>query len=303
MAELIYMSDAEFKENFDFLVKQINDILKSFLPEDITLQKTIYNAFEYSLMGGGKRLRSMIIHEVFSLFGGSGDAVFTFMAAIEMIHAYSLVHDDLPAMDNDEYRRGKKTTHVVYGEDMGILTGDVLLNYAYETIAKSMTNGDISSQVRAFNILSKKAGIHGMAGGQVVDVEKTGKPLNEEELEFIYRLKTCALIEASFMIGAVLAGADEVYISDMENIGYNVGMAFQIQDDILDLTGTDEELGKPTHSDEKNCKSTYAVMYGIDKAAKAVKMYSEQALEILGKLPTQNTYLNTLIRMLISRRK
>ena len=305
MKDLLKLDNDEFKVEMKTRTAHIEEILKSYLPENITQQKTIYDAMEYSLMAGGKRLRPMLMLEAYRLFGGKDESIVTpFMAAIEMIHTYSLVHDDLPAMDNDDYRRGRKTTHIVYGEDMGILAGDALLNYAYETVAKSMASGEkLELQAKAFAVLSQKAGIYGMVGGQVVDVEMTGKDLSEEQLEFIYRLKTGALLEASLMTGAVLAGASDEEVRAMEKVGRNVGMAFQIQDDILDITSTTEELGKPVHSDEKNAKSTYVAIYGMDESLKAVEEYSEKALNILLEFDMQNAYLNSLIEMLINRKK
>ena len=305
MKDLLKLDNDEFKVEMKTRTAHIEEILKSYLPENITQQKTIYDAMEYSLMAGGKRLRPMLMLEAYRLFGGKDESIVTpFMAAIEMIHTYSLVHDDLPAMDNDDYRRGRKTTHIVYGEDMGILAGDALLNYAYETVAKSMASGGkLKLQAKAFAVLSQKAGIYGMVGGQVVDVEMTGKDLSEDQLEFIYRLKTGALLEASLMTGAVLAGASDEEVRAMEEVGRNVGMAFQIQDDILDITSTTEELGKPVHSDEKNAKSTYVAIYGMDESLKAVEEYSEKALNILLEFDMQNAYLNSLIEMLINRKK
>ena len=207
-------------------------------------------------------------------------------------------------MDNDEYRRGRKTTHVVFGEDMGILAGDALLNYAYETAVKGvMAAKDKDSAVKALEILAKKAGITGMVGGQVVDVELTGKKPDKDQLDFIFRLKTGALLEASLMVGAALAGADEKDIELMEKAGLNIGMAFQIQDDILDVTSTTSELGKPVHSDEKNDKITYVSLYGIEKAHSDVKQYSEKALSIFDTLEVKNEFLYTLTEKLINRRK
>lgn len=285
--------------------KWIEENIKDFLPKNATYQKTIQEAMEYSLMAGGKRLRPMIMWETYKMYGGKDKTVvLPFMAAIEMIHTYSLVHDDLPAMDNDEYRRGRKTTHIVYGEDMGILAGDALLNYAYETAALSLIDGgNIQAKAKAIQILSNKAGLFGMLGGQVVDVENTGKPLSEDMLKFIYSLKTGALIEAAFMTGATLAGAAVSDVEALEKVGKNIGMAFQIQDDILDITSTTEELGKPIHSDEKNDKFTYVSVYGMDRAVQAVKDYSEAALNILNNLPVHNIYLNTLVEKLIGRKK
>lgn len=298
--------DAEqFQQERENKLRQIEEILQKALPQEVSHQKTIQDAMEYSLMAGGKRLRPMLLMESYYLFGGSDLAsVSPFMAAIEMIHTYSLVHDDLPAMDNDEYRRGRKTTHVVFGEDMGILAGDALLNYAYETAVQGLwQTKHPSGGLRALEILSGKAGIYGMVGGQVVDVELTGRSVSAEQLQFIYQLKTGALLEAALMMGAALAGASEDDISCMEQIGRNVGMAFQIQDDILDLTSTTEELGKPVHSDERNDKTTYVTLYGMEQSAQSVEQYSGKALELLEGLRKENPFLNTLIEALIQRKK
>lgn len=286
-------------------VNEIEAILDEYLPAAEGYQKQIMEAMAYSVTAGGKRLRPMLMQETFRLFGGEGKVVEPFMAALEMIHTYSLVHDDLPAMDNDEYRRGRKTTHVVYGEAMGILAGDALLNYAFETAVKAFDIApEKSLQIgKAFKILAEKAGIYGMIGGQVVDVASCGKGLDEAMLNFIYELKTGALIESAMMIGAVLAGATQEQVRTVEKIASDVGIAFQIQDDILDVTSTQEELGKPIHSDEKNEKSTYVTIKGLDEAAKDVERISEEAVELLQSLNLENLYLTWLIQELVHRRK
>lgn len=286
-------------------VNEIEAILDEYLPAAEGYQKQIMEAMAYSVKAGGKRLRPMLMQETFRLFGGEGKVVEPFMAALEMIHTYSLVHDDLPAMDNDEYRRGRKTTHVVYGEAMGILAGDALLNYAFETAVKAFDIApEKSLQIgKAFKILAEKAGIYGMIGGQVVDVASCGKGLDEAMLNFIYELKTGALIESAMMIGAVLAGATQEQVRTVEKIASDVGIAFQIQDDILDVTSTQEELGKPIHSDEKNEKSTYVTIKGLDEAAKDVERISEEAVELLQSLNLENPYLTWLIQELVHRRK
>lgn len=299
------LEDDLFQKKMQKKVAEIEDVLKNFLPKEMSEQKTIFQAMEYSLMAGGKRLRPMLLQESYELFGGKEkEVVHAFMAAMEMIHTYSLVHDDLPAMDNDDYRRGKETTHKVFGEDMGILAGDALLNYAYETAVLGVEKAEKKeAPIQALSILAKKAGVFGMVGGQVVDVEQTGKPLSKEQLDFIYRLKTGALLEAALMAGAALAGAGKKEIQSLEEIGRNVGMAFQIQDDILDLTSTTKELGKPVLSDEKNEKTTYVLLYGMEKAKHAVEEYSNKALELLAGFPAESGYLNTLIVKLIHRKK
>lgn len=294
-----------FKEISSEKVKEIEGILTKYLPEAIGLQSKIMEAMEYSLMAGGKRLRPMLMLETYGMFGGEGEVIQPFMAAQEMIHTYSLVHDDLPAMDNDEYRRGRKTTHIVYGEDMGILAGDALLNYAFETAVKAFESAPQQSGAigRALKILSEKAGIYGMIGGQVVDVQSSGKVVSREVLDFIYELKTGALIESAMMIGAVLAGASDEEVSKVEKIAKKVGMAFQIQDDVLDVTSTAEILGKPILSDEKNEKTTYVTILGLEGAQKEVKRLSDEALALLFELPGQKDYLEILIRELIHREK
>ena len=286
-------------------VNEIEEILDEYLPAAEGYQKQIMEAMAYSVTAGGKRLRPMLMQETFRLFGGEGKVVEPFMAALEIIHTYSLVHDDLPAMDNDEYRRGRKTTHVVYGEAMGILAGDALLNYAFETAVKAFDIApEKSLQIgKALKILAEKAGIYGMIGGQVVDVASCGKGLDEAMLNFIYELKTGALIESAMMIGAVLAGATQEQVRTVEKIASDVGIAFQIQDDILDVTSTQEELGKPIHSDEKNEKSTYVTIKGLDEAAKDVERISEEAVELLQSLNLENPYLTWLIQELVHRRK
>ncbi len=294
-----------FKEIQRQKVEEIEGILRTYLPKIEGQQAVIMEAMEYSLMAGGKRLRPMLMQETYRLFGGEGEIVEPFMAALEMIHTYSLVHDDLPAMDNDTYRRGRKTTHVVYGEALGILAGDALLNFAFETAASSFLAFPNESEKlgAAMQILAKKAGIHGMIGGQVIDIQNDGKPITRELLDRINVLKTSALIEAAMMIGATLAGADERAVSDMEKVASNVGMAFQIQDDILDVTSTEEVLGKPIGSDAKNDKITYVSLLGLNEAKHWVEKLSEEAITILEDRQEKNPYLTELLRMLIYREK
>ena len=294
-----------FKQELEQRTQETDRILMAYLPEETGHQRIIMEAMNYSVMAGGKRLRPMLMKETYQLFGGNSKVIEPFMAAMEMIHTYSLVHDDLPAMDNDEYRRGKKTTHVVYGEAMGILVGDALLNYAFETAVKAFEMAPDQSWTigQALRILAEKAGIYGMIGGQVVDVLDTGKTVSREELDFIYELKTGALIKASMMIGAVLAGASEMNIYKIEQIAADVGLAFQIQDDILDVTSTTEELGKPVKSDERNEKTTYVTTRGLDKAIEDVTRISEEALRLLDEIEEKNPFLELLIRELIHRKK
>lgn len=294
-----------FRDEQEKRVKEIEEILKKRLPLKEGKQKQIMEAMEYSLLAGGKRLRPMLMLETYRLFGGRSSVIEPFMAALEMIHTYSLVHDDLPAMDNDEYRRGRKTTHVVYGEGMGILAGDALLNYAFEIAASAFDMEDVDAAKigKAIQILSGKAGIYGMIGGQVVDVLSTGQEVDGETLDFIYQLKTGALIECAMMIGAVLAGADSEQVQAVEQIAAKVGMAFQIQDDILDVTSTAEVLGKPIHSDEKNEKTTYVTWKGLEEAKREVARLSEEAVGELRQFHPEDDFLETLLLSLIHRDK
>ena len=292
--------------NFDDQMKrrvtEIKSIIQNYLPDESGFHRTLQEAVNYSMLVGGKKLRPLLMQQTYVMFGGKSEVIKPFMAAIEMIHTHSLIHDDLPAIDNDEYRRGKKTTHVVYGEAMAVLAGDALLNLAYETAASAFEIEPGSPAVgKAFQILAGKTGIDGMLGGQSVDVEYVDQPLSEEQLYFIYKLKTGALIEASMMIGAVLAGASEEEIEKIEQIAGNVGLAFQIQDDILDVTGDEEQLGKPVNSDEKNKKTTYVTIKGLEQAQEDVARYSKEAIRLLKELPYENDFLYELILNLIHR--
>ena len=301
------LNKSQFMEELQKKAEHINNVLEKFLPAEEGQQRIIFEAMNYSVRAGGKRLRPMLMEETYHMFGGSSAVIEPFMAAIEMIHTYSLVHDDLPAMDNDEYRRGKKTTHAVYGEAMGILAGDALLNLAYETAAGAFGMEVADARVaRAFAVLAKKAGVYGMVGGQVVDVESEKSddcPITREKLDFIYRLKTGALIESSMMIGAILAGASSDEISRVEQIAAKLGLAFQIQDDVLDVTSSLEVLGKPVGSDEKNNKATYVTFEGLDKAVSDVERISKEAEKLLADLGYDDAFLKELFEYLIHREK
>lgn len=298
-----------FNEQLQQKAADAEDILKKYLPEEEGYQKKVIEAMNYSVLAGGKRLRPVLMKESFLLFGGQGEVIEPFMAALEMIHNYSLVHDDLPAMDNDEYRRGRKTTWTVYGEGMAVLAGDGLLNYAYETAAKAFDKADDLEEMkrvaRALQILAGKAGIYGMIGGQNGDLEaEEGKlPLTEELLLFIHEKKTAALIQAALMIGGILAGASDTEIRSLEKAAYDIGIAFQIQDDILDVTGNEKILGKPIGSDEKNHKLTYVSLNGLEKSKEDVKRLSGEAEEILSSFQEKNPFLISLIDSLITRQK
>lgn len=289
-------------EEIKLHAKEAEDIIYKYLPKEEGLQKRVFEAMNYSITAGGKRLRPVLMLETYRLFGGIGEVIEPFMAAIEMIHTYSLIHDDLPALDNDDYRRGRKTSHVVFGEAMAILAGDALLNYAYETACKAFDmNADVSLVVKALQVLASKPGVYGMIGGQVLDVLMTGHTMNEEQLYFVYENKTGALIEASMVIGAILAGADDEAINAVSGIASDVGHAFQIQDDLLDILGDSSIIGKPVRSDMDNGKVTYVTVHGIEKAQQDVRILSERAVNELEKLGYRNDFLKELIISLVSR--
>ena len=290
----------ELKERTDWT----QEVVAGFLPAEEGYQKNVMEAMNYSVLAGGKRLRPLLMYETYRMFGGIGEVVKPFMAAVEMLHTDSLVHDDLPAMDNDEYRRGKLTTHAKYGHAMGVLAGDGLLNYAFETAASAFDCGeDTMRTAGALRVLAKKAGIYGMIGGQAVDVQSSGGSVSREKLDFIYKLKTGALLEASMMAGAILAGASEEEVRTVEQIASDVGLAFQIRDDILDVTSTLEMLGKPIRSDDRNEKTTYVTIRGLEQASKDVEEISGRALSRLASLSCENEFLTELIKSLIYREK
>ena len=300
------METQEFQVLMKTKVTEIEEILKKYLPGEDGYQKTVLEAMNYSMLAGGKRLRPMLMQETFRMFGGQGTVIEPFMAAMEMVHTYSLVHDDLPAMDNDEYRRGRKTTWSVYGEAMGILAGDALLNYAFETALRAFdTVGKAQAIAKSLQVFARKAGIFGMIGGQTVDIEAEEKQsaLSTEELLFIHEHKTAALIQSAMMVGAILAGASEKEVAAVEKCAYNVGVAFQIQDDILDVTGDSQELGKPVGSDAQNNKQTYVTLNGLEESAKEVERLSREAVEILNGFAGEHDFLEQLIIQLIHRRK
>ncbi len=297
--------------DFSYDTAEINRLILSFLPEEDGMQRTVIRAMNEAVRNGGKRIRPILMYETCRLFadacGEERDSwvrdVAPFMAAIEMIHTFSLIHDDLPCMDNDTLRRGKPTTWYTYGEAMGTLAGDALMLEAMYVAGKCAAASENPQRAaEAVRILGEKSGVRGMLGGQSVDVEETGKPLDEKQIDFIYRLKTAALIEASFMIGAVLGGATAHETEIAEEIGTNVGIAFQIRDDILDEISTEQELGKPIHSDERNQKTTYVRLYGLEKAEQEVKRLTAEAEKLLEEFPGDRSTLISLIRMLTERK-
>ena len=301
------------REDFiNLLIQKVNEtfgIMKPYMPAEEGLQRRVTESMNYAFISGGKRIRPLFMLESYRLFGGYDlSKISPFMAAIEMIHTYSLIHDDLPAMDNDDYRRGRPTNHKMFDEATAILAGDGLLNLAFETIAKAMNEEDdiivLRRMVYANSVLANKAGIYGMIGGQMVDLMMENKSDTElDTLLFIHKHKTAALIEAALMIGAIMAGADDEDIEKIEKVGDNTGLAFQIRDDILDIIGDSIKLGKSVGSDEKNDKTTYVKIKGLEESQKDLENLSQEARDIVIGIAGKETFLSDLIEYLVNREK
>lgn len=300
-----------FNDELKARTQHVNAVIRDYLPKEEGFQKTVISAMNYSMEAGGKRLRPIMMECTYQMYGGKGALIAPFMAAMEMIHNSSLIHDDLPALDNDSMRRGRKTTHKEYGEPMAIMAGDVLLNYAYETALRSFDEvKDLQKDaeqcgriLKALQVLAGKSGIGGMLGGQSCDVEYDGLPLKEGQVEFINKTKTGALIEGSLMIGAILAGAPGEDVKKLEEIGTDIGLAFQIRDDILDVTGNEQETGKPVGSDERNRKTTFVSLFGVQAGRHRVEQLSESALEKFDSLRAEHEFLRQLLMELATRRR
>ena len=296
-----------FEDELNNRITRVTDIITSYLPKEEGYDKTVKEAMNYSFLAGGKRLRPLIMLETFEALGGKGDVIYPFMAALEMVHNYSLVHDDLPAIDNDELRRGRPTTHKAYGESMAILAGDGLLSLSFETAVKAFNaeNADPVLIAGALSVFVRKIGMDGMLSGESVDVEveKKNLPVDMELLMYIHEKKTAALLECAFMVGGILAGCDTNVIKTLEQIGSLVGISFQIRDDILDIIGNEEELGKPIGSDEKNGKITSVSINGLEKSEKDVEEMSEKAVNLTNLLPGNTEFLVEIVKSLVYRNK
>lgn len=323
------LSAEVFSKMMDRLVSDCEAALEKYLPDPNHMPAgeeyaaTVADAMRYSVLAGGKRLRPLLIAHICDLYGGRRELAKPFMAALEMIHTYSLVHDDLPAMDDDEYRRGRKTTHIVYGEGMAVLAGDALLNYAYETALEAFsaacTERETAAVIRALRILAHNAGIYGMVGGQCADLEAegqaaaaatgpaggTGAVPSEASgtLEYIHSHKTASMIQSAFQIGAVLAGAPEEDVGRLGRIALDIGVAFQIRDDILDVMGDSEELGKPVGSDDREEKTTWVSLFGLSESERRLRALTDEALGEIDALQADGSFLRALTESLVSRRK
>lgn len=292
----------DFKEELKKKANIVDEYMEKFLPPEDRYPEVIFKAMRYSVFAGGKRLRPIMVMEACRAFGGDVEKSMPFACAIEMIHTYSLIHDDLPALDNDDYRRGRLTSHKVFGENMAILAGDALLHHAFETMAEACVKFNDIKYTKAMLAIAQGAGINGMVAGQVVDVISEGKDIDKDTLDYIHKNKTAAMIIGALKAGAEMGGASEEEIKNIERVGELVGVAFQIQDDILDVTSTLEELGKPINSDEKNHKVTYATMFGVEDASKIVMDMSNEALEILHSMGEKIDFLARLTEYLIRRK-
>jgi len=327
-----------FTEDLNLKTMQVNELLETCLPDESGNAKILYEAVNYSVRAGGKRIRPILVLEVFHLFcpyptKEQEKVLHAFACAIEMIHTYSLVHDDLPAMDDDLLRRGKPTTHAAYGEAVGILAGDALLNYSFELISSAISHAAselsdsqkslifLQSSLKAMYVFSKNAGMYGMIKGQIIDMEYSGclpeshdrskglsdgyettqKRFDLPVLLEMYENKTSALLEASMLAGAILGGASQAELEITEKMAKKLGLAFQICDDILDIIGDESKIGKPVHSDEKNQKCTYVALTSINDAKKMAEVLTRDCLELLEKLPGNKMFLKNLFDFLLRR--
>jgi len=293
----------QWREQMQAYIAFIENKLDEYVPAQTAFPPVIFESMRYSLLSGGKRLRPMLVLAACEAVGGEQADAVPFACAMEMIHTYSLIHDDLPAMDNDDYRRGRLTNHKVFGEDIAILAGDALFHQAMEIMANVCAEYPTEQNTKAMQKIIHGAGVHGMLIGQVVDVYMEGKPLDEETLSYIHRNKTAGLIRASLEAGAVLGGADEATVERFAQAGEKIGLAFQILDDILDETGVFEDLGKPIHSDLKNQKTTYVTLFGVDESKKIAERLSLDAIDIWQTLGEKGIFLEAITNYLVSRKQ
>ncbi|CEN26302.1 polyprenyl synthetase family protein [Paraclostridium sordellii] len=283
-------------------VNKIEQILNEYMPKEEGYQKKIFESMNYSLKAGGKRLRPILTLEACKIVGGEEEDAIAFAVAIEMIHTYSLIHDDLPALDNDDLRRGRKTNHKVYGEAMAILAGDGLLNYAYEIMLKeSIGKHDPEKYLKAINEIAKSAGIYGMIGGQVVDIESEGKKIDMDKLDFIHMNKTAAIIIGCMRAGAIIGNATDKQLEDITKYAKNIGLSFQIVDDILDIVGDEAKLGKNVGSDIDNEKSTYPSLIGLEKSKEVANQLIKEAKASINQISKDNAFLNGLAEYIVDR--
>ena len=291
----------DYQSTFDRYYQSVEQSLAKVLPIEDCPQKTVLDAMNYSLQGGGKRIRAVLVLAFHELCGGRMEDALPFACAIEMVHAYSLIHDDLPCMDDDDMRRGKPSCHIRFGEAMALLAGDGLLTHAFHT-ALGASQIPAERTLRAVRELAEAAGAYGMLGGQVIDVENEGKEIPSDLLDTLHLLKTGAMIRVSARIGCITAGAGEDLIQRADRYAKSLGLAFQIVDDILDVTSTTEQLGKPVLSDEENKKTTYVTLYGIDRSREIVRGLKDDACAALGDTALDCPFLRQLAAVLADRK-
>ena len=292
----------EFKQTLKHRANQVELLLKEYMPKEEGYQKTIIEAMNYSLSAGGKRLRPILTMEACNIVGGNVEDVIPFAMAIEMIHTYSLIHDDLPALDNDDLRRGKDTNHIVFGEDMAILAGDALLNYAFEVmLSNSIDKENPNKYLKAINEIAKTSGIYGMIGGQVVDIQSENKKISKEKLDYIHNNKTAAIIVGCMRAGAIIGNATESQLENITKYAKNIGLSFQIVDDILDIIGDESKLGKKVGSDLDNHKSTYPSLIGLDESKTIAYELIQEAKNSINMIGNDAYFLNGLADYIIDR--
>lgn len=292
-----------FKDQLKTYLDMIEESLVHFLPKDGTRQELVAQAMRYSTLAGGKRVRGVLILKFCEAMGGDIKDALPLACAIEMVHASSLIHDDLPCMDDDDMRRGKPSCHVAFDEATALLAGDALINLAFGVIASSESVEKIGAEnaIRASRALSEYVGVDGMIGGQVVDLLSEGKKIDLDTILYIHKLKTCALIQAAVSMGCIAAGADEKTVAKAAEYGYNLGLAFQIIDDILDVEGDEKLLGKPIGSDSEQDKCTFVNIVGLQKAKEEAKYYTQKAVAVLDELNIPDSFLYDLTNMLLTR--
>lgn len=290
----------DFYKELETKIIEVNKNLDKYTEEKEAPQATIYKAMNYSINAGGKRIRPVLMLSAAELICGSWEGVMPFACAIEMIHTYSLIHDDLPCMDNDDLRRGKPTNHKVFGEGMAVLAGDALLNKAFEVILKN-SQASPNMTLAALSEIATASGTEGMIGGQVIDIESEDKQIDAVTLMTLHLNKTGALIMAAAKVGALLAGGSREDLLLMEEFSRYLGVAFQIKDDILDIEGKEELLGKKTGADEENKKSTFVTIYGLEQSKKILSDYTEKAIETLSSYGERAKFLTELAKFLLSR--
>ncbi|MDO4300772.1 MAG: polyprenyl synthetase family protein [Clostridia bacterium] len=291
----------EFKNKLNERIELIDKALENYLKPKYP--ERLYEAMGYSVFAGGKRLRPVLLLSACEAVGGNIEDAVPFACALEMIHTYSLIHDDLPAMDNDDFRRGKPTCHKQFDEALAILAGDGLLTYAFEVMLEAVCAKKDIGLAKAAKLIANYSGSEGMLVGQVVDVESEGTKIDDKTLMYIHDNKTGGLIKAALMAGAMIGGAHGDVVRNFEKIGYNMGIAFQIKDDILDVTSTTEVLGKPVLSDVKNDKQTYVSLYGLDNAQQDYETLSNGAVKLINDMGDKAEFLAWYAESLINREK